>query len=53
MKTIRRFLIKRENKKMSDIKNCNITQICVAVAMLAGAFLTLVIIAFVMKFMPV
>lgn len=38
---------------MSDIKNCNITQICVAVAMLAGAFLTLVIIAFVMKFMPV
>ena len=32
---------------------CGITQICVAMAMLAGSFLTLIVIGLVMNFLPV
>lgn len=42
--------MKYEGKEIGS-KNCGVTQICIAVAMLVGAFLTLAIVAFVMKFM--
>ena len=46
------------NKKMKyqgeeiGSNKCGITQICVAMAMLAGSFLTLIIIGLVINFMP-
>lgn len=33
-------------------KKCGITQVCIVMAMLAGAFLTLIIIGLVMNYMP-
>ena len=44
-------MIKYAGEEIGSNK-CGITQICVVMAMLAGAFLTLIIIGLVMQFMP-
>ncbi|RUM76920.1 MAG: hypothetical protein DSZ16_02665 [Candidatus Thioglobus sp.] len=51
------YLEEKENMMKYDgqeigSKKCGITQVCVAMAMLAGAFLTLIIIGLVMNYMP-
>ncbi len=44
-------MIKYDGQEIGSPK-CGVTQVCVAMAMLAGAFLTLIIIGLVMNYMP-
>ncbi len=44
-------MMKYDGQEIGSPK-CGITQVCVAMAMLAGAFLTLIIIGLVMNYMP-
>jgi hypothetical protein len=44
-------MMKYDGQEIGSPK-CGITQVCVAMAMLAGAFLTLIIIGLIMNYMP-
>ncbi len=44
-------MLKYDGQEIGSPK-CGVTQVCVAMAMLAGAFLTLIIIGLVMNYMP-